>query len=145
MLPTSEKGIHSKVLHDLLTNGKHPEMLRIHEKLPKITDEQVRQEVTVVREDYWQLSCWKCHDEGHYKFTFPLLQPSQRFYFAYRYYLHQIAWNPAMKNIWKIASRRDWTRKKTCRDRFMTSDNRRMVLDPLAGEANMEANLTEEV
>lgn len=89
-------GIQSKVFRDLIAGDEERQMTRSYEGIPELTDAQIRQAVTVVPGDYWQLSCWTCRDGGHSTFTCPFLQPTQRLYFAYRYYLHQIEANPDM-------------------------------------------------
>lgn len=81
VLPTLAKWIYSKVLQDLLTNAEHLPMLRDHEKLLEITDEQVRLTMTVVQIDYWQMSCWTCSGEGYHTFTRSFLKPSQKIHF----------------------------------------------------------------
>ena len=71
----------------------------VHRKtvpIPTLTEEKTRQAFSVVPSDYWQLNFWTCRDCRHSTFTCPTLTPSQRMYFAYRYYLDQIKGNPAM-------------------------------------------------
>lgn len=65
------------------------------------TKKKIRQAVTVVPGNYCHLNCWTCREEGHSTFIFPFLQPSQRLYFAYRYYLYQISANPTMANYFE--------------------------------------------
>ena len=64
--------------------------------IPTLTEEQARQAFSVVPSDYWQLYCRTCRDCGHSTFTRPMLNPNQRMYFAYRYYLEQGKGNPTM-------------------------------------------------
>ena len=56
-------------------------------------------------QDYWALNCWSCREEGHTTFTCKYLTPSQRIYFAYAYYPHQIQGNPAMRKWYNQRAR----------------------------------------
>ena len=58
--------------------------------VPHMTPEQLRWAISVVSEDYWNLSCWTCSDDGHSTFTFPYLQLLQRLFLAYNFYQFQI-------------------------------------------------------
>jgi len=88
------QGIHSKVLNDLVEKDEDRPMLTTTDECPPLTEEQVRQAVSVVPADYWSMSCWTCRDEGHSTFTCKYLTPVQRLYFAYRYFLYQCEANP---------------------------------------------------
>ena len=66
-------------------------------EVPELTKEQMESALSVIPADYWNLSCWSCREGGHSTFTCPHLTWSQRIYFAYKCYLHQIETNPRMK------------------------------------------------
>ena len=68
---------------------------------PELTEEQIHAAQSVIPNDYWQLNCWSCRESGHSTFTCPLLTPSQRIFFAYKYYLHQVEANPLLKGWYK--------------------------------------------
>lgn len=71
--------MHSKVLRYLVEKNEHRQLLRENEEIPKLNYEHIRQEITVVSGDYFQLKCWSCKEEVNSTFTYPLLQPTQRF------------------------------------------------------------------
>ncbi len=77
------------------------DFMRPSEKVPDLTTEQIQQGIAAIPADYWQLSCWSCREPGHTTFTCPQLDMSARIYFAYKYYLHQVAANPALKEWYK--------------------------------------------
>lgn len=89
------------MLQDLDANEEHRQMLLGSEKIPELTEEKIQQAVKVVPGNYWQSNCWKCSDEVYSMFTCPFLQPTQLLYFAYRYYVQQIAPNPVMANYFE--------------------------------------------
>lgn len=64
---------------------------------PDLTEEPIGVAVSVIPTDYWSLACWKCREKGHTMFSCPHLTLFQRVYFAYGYYLHQVAANPNIK------------------------------------------------
>lgn len=59
-----------------------------------LTDERVRQALTVVPADHRQHNCWKFRNEGHTTFTCLFFQPKQGLYLAYRNYLYQFRVEP---------------------------------------------------
>lgn len=56
--------------------------------------------------DHLKWNCWSFREEGHSIFTFPFHQLTQRLYFAYKYYLHQIETNPDMAK--NVEERSEW-------------------------------------
>ena len=68
---------------------------------PVLTESQIAEAQSVIPNDYWQLNCWSCREAGHSTFTCPMLTPSQRIFFAYKYYLHQIEANPMLKGWYR--------------------------------------------
>jgi len=120
--PKPEGGVRSQVLRDLIGHDEQRPMLKAPEKCPELTGEQIRHAITVVPGDYWQRSCWTCRDEGHSTFTCPYLDPTQRLYFAYRYYLYQIEANPAIAKFleerlaWRLDPKNDRPRPFHDRD-----------------------------
>ena len=67
------------------------------ESIPDLTPEQIKLAYAVIPQDYWQLNCWTCREDGHNTFTCKFLTEPQRMYFAYKYYLHQVQANSRMK------------------------------------------------
>ena len=88
----SSDAIAASVGVDLVRTPVHCETVPI----PTLTKQRTRQASSVVPSDYWQLNCRMCRDCVHSNFTCPTLTPSQRMYFAYRYYLDQIKGNRTM-------------------------------------------------
>ena len=72
-------------------------MHRNQVEVPKLTDEQYRDAITVIPADYWSLNCWTCKTDGHTTFTCPSLTPAQRLYFAYCYFVYQCKGHPTMR------------------------------------------------
>ena len=66
---------------------------------PALTEEQLKLAMQVVPEDYWNLSCWTCRDEGHSTFTCPYLNMAQRLFFAFKFYEYQIRGQPHMESF----------------------------------------------
>ena len=87
-----------------LMSSDERDVMRPTEDVPNLTDEQVRLGQSAIPNDYWQLNCWSCRDQGHSTFTCPFLSPAQRVYFAYKYYLYQIKSNPNMRNWYQQKS-----------------------------------------
>ena len=69
--------------------------------LPGLTDEQLDQAMSVIPSDYWRLTCWTCREKGHMTYICPYLEPKQRVFFAYCYYMHQVQNNPELKAWYK--------------------------------------------
>ena len=69
--------------------------------LPGLSDEQLDQAMSVIPSDYWRLSCWTCREQGHVTYVCPYLEPKQRVFFAYCYYMHQVQSNPELKAWYK--------------------------------------------
>lgn len=63
-------------------------------QVPILADDEIQLAWQVIPSDYWIKSCWTCRDKGHSTFTCPFLTPTQRIFFAFRYYHFQIAENP---------------------------------------------------
>ena len=74
------------------------------EEIPDLNQQQVIEAYSAIPKDYWSLSCWSCRDKAHTTFTCPYLTIPQRLFFAYRYFLYQVAANPSLK---------DWFKQKT--------------------------------
>ena len=66
-------------------------------EVPKLTEEQYLDAITVIPADYWSLNCWNCKRDGHTTFTCPSLTPAQRLYFAYCYFVYQCKGHPTMR------------------------------------------------
>jgi len=82
-----------------------PTLFRATKDIPELTREQIAEALLVVPQDYWQLNCWSCRDEGHSTFTCPYLTLSQRVLFAYAYYCNQLRGNPQMREWYKQRAR----------------------------------------
>ena len=67
------------------------------QSLPGLTDDQLEHAMSVIPSDYWRLSCWTCREKGHVTYVCPYLEPKQRVFFAYCYYMHQVQNNPELK------------------------------------------------
>ena len=78
------------------TGLEFPSLFKAVTEVPDLTNEQLAQALKVIPQDYWMLQCWSCRESGHSTFGCPLLTLSQRVYFAYAYYCHQVRCNPAM-------------------------------------------------
>ena len=66
-------------------------------EVPKLTEEQYRDAITVIPADYWSLNYWTCKTDGHTTFKCPSLTPAQRLYFAYCYFVYQCKEHPTMR------------------------------------------------
>ena len=62
--------------------------------MPKLSEEQARDALSVIPTDYWGFNCWTCKNAGHSTFTCPTLTPEQRIYYAYCYFLYKCKDNP---------------------------------------------------
>lgn len=82
-----------------------PTLFRATKDIPELTREQISEALMVVPQDYWQLNCWSCREEGHSTFTCPYLTLSQRILFAYAYFCNQVRGNPQMREWYKQRSR----------------------------------------
>ena len=87
------------------TNMDMPTLFRATKEVPDLTREQIAEALLVVPQDYWQLNCWSCRDEGHSTFTCPYLTLSQRILFAYAYFCNQVRGNPQMREWYKQRAR----------------------------------------
>ena len=87
------------------TSLDFPTLFRTTKDIPELTREQIAEALLVVPQDYWQLNCWSCRDEGHSTFTCPYLSISQRIFFAYAYYCNQLRGNPNMREWYKQRAR----------------------------------------
>ena len=87
------------------TNLDFPTLFRATKDIPDLTREQIAEALLVVPQDYWQLNCWSCRDEGHSTFTCPYLTLAQRILFAYAYYCNQLRGNPQMREWYKQRAR----------------------------------------
>ena len=87
------------------TNMDMPTLFRATKDVPDLTREQIAEALLVVPQDYWQLNCWSCRDEGHSTFTCPYLTLSQRILFAYAYFCNQVRGNPQMREWYKQRAR----------------------------------------
>ena len=83
------------------TDFKEKQMCRKHTPVARLTEAQVAQAMSVIPADYRTLSCWTCCEARNSAFTCPTLTITQRIYFAYCYYLPQIAANPRMAEWFK--------------------------------------------
>ena len=77
------------------------DVMRPTQDVPELTDEQIHAAQSVIPNDYWQLACWTCREDGHSTFTCKYLTAAQRIFFAYKYYLHQIEANPLLKEWYR--------------------------------------------
>ncbi len=80
------------------------DVMRETVNVPVLTENQIHEAQSAIPTDYWQLNCWSCREGGHSTFTCPMLTPSQRIFFAYKYYLHQIEANPMLKSWFRQKS-----------------------------------------
>ena len=78
---------------------KETPVLRDTMSVPKLTEDQMRKEFSVIPTDYWQLNSWTSRDCGHSTCTCPTLTPEQRLYYANQYYLDQVRPNPTMASF----------------------------------------------
>jgi len=88
-----------QVTHELRSENR--DVMRSTVEPPELSEEQIHAAQSVIPNDYWQLNCWSCRESGQSTFTCPLLTPSQRIFFAYKYYLHQVEANPLLKGWYK--------------------------------------------
>lgn len=58
--------------------------------LSVISEAQIKQSVSVITANYWNLSCRNCRLDGNSTFRCSYLSVDQRIYFVYGYYLYQI-------------------------------------------------------
>ena len=72
-------------------------IMQTMQSLPGLSDDQLDQAMSVIPSDYWRLSCWTCRQHGHVTYVCPFLDPKQRVFFAYCYYMHQVQNNPQLK------------------------------------------------
>ena len=66
-------------------------------EVPKLTEEQYCDAITVIPAEYWSLHCWTCKTDWHTTFTCPSLTPAQRLYFVYCYFVYQCEGHPTMR------------------------------------------------
>ena len=78
---------------------KETPVLRDTTSVQKLTGDEMRKAISVIRTDYWQFNCCTCRECGHSTFTCPTLTPEQRMYYAHQYYLDRVRTNPTMASF----------------------------------------------
>lgn len=76
--------------------NKDPDVGKPTIAIPTLTDEQRKQAISAIPNDYYLLNCWTCRESGHSSFTCPYLTFEQRLFFALCFYRFQIETNPKL-------------------------------------------------